>query len=58
MKKDTYERGKERLNKAIDTLTEENQRYFLGVMEALAFAQSEWDRAGEKKDKELPVYPV
>jgi hypothetical protein len=30
----------ERLEAAIDELTEENQRYVLGVLEALNFAQS------------------
>lgn len=31
---------RERLSEAVDTLTEENQRCFLGVVEALAFAQT------------------
>jgi hypothetical protein len=58
MKKDTNRTSKERLNKAVDTLTEENQRHFLGILEALVFAQSEQDKGKEEKDKELPVYPV
>jgi hypothetical protein len=32
--------NKERLAETIDKLTEENQRRFLGVLEALIFAQS------------------
>jgi hypothetical protein len=32
--------GKERLSEKVDKLTEENQRCFLGVLEALTFAQS------------------
>ena len=31
---------KERLPEAVDKLTDENQRYFLGVVEALTFAQT------------------
>jgi hypothetical protein len=32
--------SKNDLYKAVDQLTEENQSYFLGVLEALSFAQS------------------
>jgi hypothetical protein len=32
--------NKERLSERVDKLTEENQRCFLGVLEALSFAQS------------------
>jgi hypothetical protein len=40
MKKCTPPRDTERLGETIDRLTEENQRHVLGVLEALAFAQS------------------
>jgi hypothetical protein len=56
MKKDTSKMSKERLNEAIGELTEENQRYFLGVLEALVFAQAEKEK--EEEDKKVPVYPV
>ncbi|MDR2303352.1 MAG: hypothetical protein LBE10_02020 [Treponema sp.] len=56
MKKDTNKTVKERLNEAVDTLTEENRRHFLGVLEALKFARIEQGKG--KEDKELPVYPV
>jgi hypothetical protein len=40
MKNHTKEANKERLSEKVDKLTEENQRRFLGVLEALAFAQN------------------
>jgi hypothetical protein len=40
MKNHITEADKERLEQAVDSLTEENQRCFLGVLEALTFAQS------------------
>jgi hypothetical protein len=40
MENHTKETDTKRLAEAVDTLTEENQRYFLGVVEALAYAQS------------------
>jgi hypothetical protein len=58
MKKDTNKPVKERLNESVDTLTEENQQYILGVLEALAFAQAEQGKGKEGEDKELPGYPV
>jgi hypothetical protein len=36
------------LGETIDALTEENQRYLLGILEALAFAQAEQGKAGVK----------
>jgi hypothetical protein len=44
MKNHTKEADKERLVTVVDKLTEENQRYFLGVLEALVFAQTEQDK--------------
>jgi hypothetical protein len=38
MKNHTEVKDKERLSEMADRLTEENQRYFLGVLEALTFA--------------------
>jgi hypothetical protein len=58
MRKDTKEADKERLKETVDALTEENQRYFLGVLEALAFSQSERGKDGVKKEEKPPVYPV
>jgi hypothetical protein len=40
MKNHTKEADKERLSKKVDKLTEEHQRCFLGVLEALSFAQN------------------
>ena len=48
--------GKERLSEAVDKLTDENQRYFLGVVEALTFAQNEQNKTRTEKD--LPACPV
>jgi ABC-type phosphate/phosphonate transport system substrate-binding protein len=56
--KDTKGTDKERLKEAIDALTEENQRHFLGVVEALAFAQTEQSKEDEEEDKAAPVYPA
>ena len=53
MKNHTKEAGKKRLEEAVDTLTEENQRYFLGVLEALTFAQARQDQG--EKEGESPV---
>jgi hypothetical protein len=58
MKKDTARNQKERLKEAVEALTEENRRHFLGVLEALKFAQAEQGKGREGEDKELPVYPV
>jgi DNA-binding MurR/RpiR family transcriptional regulator len=54
----TEKADRERLDRAIDVLTEENRRYFLGILEALAFAQSEQGQSGIKKDEKTPVCPV
>jgi hypothetical protein len=40
MKKSANDTGRERLYTAVDELTEENQKYVLGVLQALIFAQS------------------
>jgi DNA-binding MurR/RpiR family transcriptional regulator len=40
MKNHTTEVNKKRLEEVVDSLTEENRRYFLGVVEALNFAQN------------------
>jgi hypothetical protein len=53
MKKQTEGEPKERLEEAVDALTEENQRHVLGVLEALVFAQAEQGGAGEKIDRPL-----
>jgi hypothetical protein len=58
MKKNTEKADKEKLSKSVDELTEENQRHFLGVLEALAFAQSDQDKSKPRREGELPVYPV
>ena len=50
--------GKERLSEAVDKLTDENQRCFLGVVEALTFAQNEQNKTRTEKRKELPAYPI
>jgi hypothetical protein len=57
MKNHTKEAGKERLAETVDKLTEENQRCFLGVLEALVFAQTEQGKT-EPEQGERPVYPV
>jgi hypothetical protein len=41
----TKDVDKERLSEKIDLLTEENQRYFLGILAALTFAQGIQKRA-------------
>jgi hypothetical protein len=59
MKKDTDDVGRNRLYAAVDELTEENQRYVLGVVQTLIFAQSTWaqetdtqgDEAGANKNE-------
>ncbi|MDR1479408.1 MAG: hypothetical protein LBJ00_10765 [Planctomycetaceae bacterium] len=48
MKKYTRAVKKKRLQTAIDNLTEENQLYVLGVLEALVFAQSVQEKAGQE----------
>jgi hypothetical protein len=53
MKNHITEADKERLEQAVDSLTEENRRCFLGIVEALAFAQIEQDKG--KKEGKLPV---
>jgi hypothetical protein len=59
MKNNTTEVYKKRLEEAVDSLTEENQRCFLGVVKALAFAQAEQD-TGKKEGKSMvcPVYSI
>jgi hypothetical protein len=58
MKNHIIETDKERLRETIDTLTEENQRHVLGVLEALRFAQSEQNNRKEGEDKDLPYYLI
>ena len=53
MKNHTEKTDKKRLEEAVDTLMEENQRYFLGVLDTLAFAQTGQDKG--EKEKESPV---
>ncbi|MDR2552879.1 MAG: hypothetical protein LBD31_06930 [Treponema sp.] len=48
MKNHTKEVNKKRLEEVVDSLTEENKRCFLGIMEALAFAQTVNDTAGKE----------
>jgi hypothetical protein len=54
MENHTEKTDKERLAEEIDKLTEENQRYFLGILEALSFAQNTQKQADteiiEEKD--------
>jgi hypothetical protein len=54
MKNHTKETDKKWLAEKVDNLTEENQRYFLGVLEALSFSQSTQKQADteiiEEKD--------
>jgi hypothetical protein len=55
MKNHTGVADKERLSEVADRLTEENQRCFLGVLEALSFAQSaqrqaDTDQSNKKAD--------
>jgi hypothetical protein len=45
MKKHTGDMKNEHLHKAIDRLTEENQCYVLGVLQALTFAQNTQNQA-------------
>jgi hypothetical protein len=40
MEKQVNDAGRKRLYTAVNELTEENQRYVLGVLQALTFAQS------------------
>jgi hypothetical protein len=49
MKKCTELMKQKRLQAAIDELTEENQRYALGVLEALAFAQATQEKTGNNQ---------
>jgi hypothetical protein len=44
MKKDRENLRKERLFQSVDCLTEENQRFFIGVLQTLAFAQFEYSK--------------
>jgi hypothetical protein len=48
MENHTDTADKQPLSETIDKLTEENQRCFLGVLEALAFAQSTQNQADTK----------
>jgi hypothetical protein len=48
MKNHTGPIKKNQLPKIVDTLTEENQRYILGVLQALNFAQNSTDTNGQK----------
>jgi hypothetical protein len=57
MKKYITVEDKEWLKKAVEALMEENQRYFLGVLQALVFAQREQGRA-EAEQGECPVHPA
>jgi hypothetical protein len=43
---------KDPLDTAIDALTEENQRYVLGVLEALCFAQTTQEQTGTDRPVE------
>jgi hypothetical protein len=52
MKENTDPKRKERLRTAIDGLTEENRRYVLGVLEALNFAQTAPEQAGNSQPVE------
>jgi hypothetical protein len=52
MKNHTKEAGKERQAETLDKLTEENQRYFLGILETLTFAQGIQNQAGAEPVKE------
>jgi hypothetical protein len=54
MKNHTKEMDRERLVETVDKLTEENQWCFLGILEALVFAQTEQDKA-KSEQKERPV---
>jgi hypothetical protein len=54
MKNHTEEADKERLAETVDKLTEENQWCFLGVLEALVFAQTEQDKNKPERE-ERPV---
>jgi hypothetical protein len=53
MKKDTEDIRKERLPESVEQLTEENQRHFLGILQALAFAQHEQGKAEARRNIEL-----
>jgi hypothetical protein len=57
MKKDTKEAQRGRLVESLGELTEENQRHFLGVLEALAFAQNmgEVEGKADKTSQEMPA---
>jgi hypothetical protein len=50
MKKHTETTRKERLRKAIDALTEENQQHILGILQALAFAQTTQGTTGTRAE--------
>jgi hypothetical protein len=52
MENHTKEVDKERLAEKVDKLTEENQRCVLGVLEALAFAQSTQKQADTETREE------
>jgi hypothetical protein len=52
MKECTDTMKKEQLRAAIDELTEENRRYVLGALEALRFAQTAPEQAGNSQPVE------
>ncbi|MDR1108931.1 MAG: hypothetical protein LBL19_07845, partial [Spirochaetaceae bacterium] len=53
MQKYTGTIGRERLDSAIDELTEEHRRYVLGVLEALCFAQAAQEQRGNNQNSEF-----
>jgi hypothetical protein len=57
MKKHTMMIDKKGLVELVNKLTEENQRCFLGILEALMFAQTGQGKT-EPERRERPVYPA
>jgi hypothetical protein len=53
MQKSTGTIERERLNSAVDELTEEHRRYVLGVLEALCFAQAAQEHSGNNQSGEF-----
>jgi hypothetical protein len=53
MKNHTKEVDKKQLDEAVDSLTKENQRCFLRVLEAFAFAQTAQDQKEEYKNERI-----
>jgi hypothetical protein len=58
MKNHTEKANRERLSEKVDVLTEENQRYFLGVLDALVFAQTGQGKAEPQREGASAVYPA